>query len=368
MRYPQPLKRILSATRDQWDRPEIRSSVRRNFSRVLDCRTLALGAEVYASQTEQTICCHTCKSRACPSCGHRATELWQRQQENALPDVCYEGLTLTMPDVLWPFFRQNRHLLHDLPRVGAAAIEYWVKVSFDVRVLIVVVPHTFGRNLNFHPHLHVLVSAAGLQESRSSWIPIKFDKAALMAVWRFAVINYLWEAVQARVLKSELSQEKVKTVLETQYRRQWIIHIAHFKAKRQFLRYAGRYVRRAPIAQHRFLEIDERHVVFLTKDLKQKRTVETRLSPQEFVATLAQHVPERYEHAIRYFGLLGPRSIGLTSAALFALIGQQKRPRPRRLSWANSLRWHFGVDPLIDSQGGPMHWVGRLRPHDQASL
>jgi hypothetical protein len=242
-----------------------------------------------------------------------------------------------------------------------------VKVSFGVRVLIVVVPHTFGRSLNFHPHLHILVSAGGLHESKSSWIPIAFDKATLMAVWRFGVINYLWEAAQAGVLESELSHEEVKAVLETQYRRQWIIHIAHFKSKRQFLRYAGRYVRRPPIAQHRFLEITDREVVFSTKDLKQKRTVETRLSTQEFVAALAQHIPDRYQHAIRYFGLLAPQSIRLTSAALFALLGQQKRPRPHRLSWANSLRQHFGVDPLIDSQGKPMNRVGRLKPLRRAS-
>lgn len=126
-----------------------------------------------------------------------------------------------------------------------------MKVSFGVRVLIVVVPHTFGRNLSFHPHLHILVSAGGLHEPQGCWIPIAFDKATLMAVWRFAVINYLGEAVQAKVLKSGLSREEVNVVLETQYRRQWIIHIAHFKSKRQFLRYAGRYVRRPPIAQQR---------------------------------------------------------------------------------------------------------------------
>lgn len=77
-------------------------------------------------------------------------------------------------------------------------------------------------------------------------------------------------------------------------------------------------------------------------------------------ATLAEHVPDRYRHAIRYFGLLAPRSKGRTSAALFALLGQKKRPRPPWLSWANSLRKHFGVDPLVDSNGLSMHWVGRL--------
>jgi hypothetical protein len=88
----------------------------------------------------------------------------------------------------------------------------------------------------------------------------------------------------------------------------------------------------------------------------------TRYSVEEFVATLSEHVPDHYRHAIRYFGLLAPGSKHQTSAALFTLLGQEKRPRPSRLSWANSLRKHFGVDPLVDSGGRSMHWIGRTDP------
>jgi hypothetical protein len=80
MTCQQPLKQILTATREHWDRPETRVSVRRNFAKVLNCRTPALGAEVFASAAEKKFVYHTCKSRACPSCGYRATRLWQRQQ------------------------------------------------------------------------------------------------------------------------------------------------------------------------------------------------------------------------------------------------------------------------------------------------
>src|SRR5438309_1909058 len=151
MRYKQPLRRILTATRDQWDRDETRPAVRQNFKRMIDCGTPALGAEVYASCSEEKLVYHTCKSRACPSCGHRATELWQREQSVALPDVPYAGVVLTMPDVLWPIFLDNRHLLHDLPALGAEVIQQWVKAKYGVRVLIMVVQHTFGRRLTFHP-------------------------------------------------------------------------------------------------------------------------------------------------------------------------------------------------------------------------
>ena len=55
---------------------------------------------------------------------------------------------------------------------------------------------------------------------------------------------------------------------------------------------------------------------------------------EEFVDALAAHVPDRYRHAMRYFGLLAPGTKHMTSAALFALLGQNTRPRPQRLELA----------------------------------
>jgi hypothetical protein len=65
----------------------VRSGCKReNFQWVLDCRTPALGAEVYVSETEERLVFHTCKSRACPSCGYQATLLWQREEWASLPE------------------------------------------------------------------------------------------------------------------------------------------------------------------------------------------------------------------------------------------------------------------------------------------
>jgi Putative transposase len=77
-----------------------------------------------------------------------------------------------MPDVLWPIFQHNRHLLHDLPRLGAAVIQHWAKLKFGARVLIMVVPHTFGARLNFNTHLHILVSSGGLRTAETRWIRV----------------------------------------------------------------------------------------------------------------------------------------------------------------------------------------------------
>ena len=112
---PRPLRQVLEMHREVWDCDETRPSVREAFSKVIDCGTEALGAEVFASDREERVLYHTCKSRACPSCGYQATRAWQRDQWGELPDIPYAHVCLTMPDVLWPLFQRNRHLLHDLP-------------------------------------------------------------------------------------------------------------------------------------------------------------------------------------------------------------------------------------------------------------
>lgn len=242
-------------------------------------------------------------------------------------------------------------------------IQQWVKARYGVRVLIIVVQHTFGGRLNFHPHLHLLISNGGLQESEGRWIsPLRFNGAAVMRMWRYAVITYLREAVRAGLLKSAMGTGELRQILTRQYERWWNTYIGrHFRSKAQFLRYAGRYIRRPPIAQHRFVDISASEVHYSGKDSRGKRRVRIRFSTQHFITILAEHVPDRYHHAVRYFGLLAPRSAASFSA-IFMLLEQQQRSRPRRLSWAASLRKTFGVDPLIDSRGQPMRWVHRLSP------
>ena len=91
MKYHDPLKQILSKTRLYWDRDGTRPAVRWTFSRALQCRTAELDAEVYASENQERIVWHPCKSRSCSSCGYRATAQWQRERWAALPDTHYKG-------------------------------------------------------------------------------------------------------------------------------------------------------------------------------------------------------------------------------------------------------------------------------------
>src|SRR6516164_4215749 len=68
----------------------------------------------------------------------------------------------------------------------------------------------------------------------------------------------------------------------------------------------------------------------------------------KFVALWAEHVPDRYQHAVRYFGLLAPRSKTPKGNSYLSAVTAAKVKCPRRMAWAYSLTRDFGVDPLRD--------------------
>jgi predicted amidohydrolase YtcJ len=55
-------------------------------------------------------------------------------------------------------------------------------------------------------------------------------------------------------------------------------------SKEHFLRYAGRYVMRPPIAQRRIIGISKQEIKFWAKDRRLRRQVKVRLTPKEFLA------------------------------------------------------------------------------------
>jgi hypothetical protein len=108
--------------------------------------------------------------------------------------------------------------------------------------------------------------------------------------------------------------------------------------------------------------IGKRTVTFWYKDKKLRHRVEVQCSLEEFIDRWAQHILERYQHGVRSFGLFAPRSLGQTSELIFALLGQQRKPRPKARRWADSIERDFGRNPLLDHKGVKMNWARRLAP------
>lgn len=361
MRYKDPLKLILSQTISHWDRDETRPAVRWAFGKALRCRTEAFGGEVYGSENEERIFYHPCKSRPCSSCGYRASEQWRRERRAALPDVVYKGITFTMPKVLWGLFRDNRGLTNALAALAAGVMQARVKAKHGLDIGVIAILHTFNGKLEFNSHVHTMITAGGL--CGDTWVSsVYHDQDRLMKGWQKAVIELLRAALRAGPLNTNVSVDEMEALLNKEEKSWWSVKIQSFESKEPFLGYAGRYVRRPPIAQYRISYIGERTIKFRYKDKKEHRPMPVECSLEEFVDRWAEHILERYQHSVRNFGSFSPRGLAKTAAAMFAILRQKRMPPPKTRRWAHSLMQDFGRDPLLDRAGNRMKWVRRVAP------
>jgi hypothetical protein len=120
-------------------------------------------------------------------------------------------------------------------------------------------------------------------------------------------------------------------------------------------------------SRRRVFSIDEPSVTFWTRDKKEGDRRDVQCSLKEFVDRWAQHILERYQHAVRSFGLFAPRALARTSGLVFASLGQKRRACPKCLPWAISIQRDFGWDTLLDDKGKRMKWVRRLAPRASSS-
>jgi Putative transposase/Transposase zinc-binding domain len=361
-KYDEPLKQILAKTRRYWDHRGVPPHVRVAFRKVLQCGTLALGAEVFASENGELVVYHTCKSRACPRCGYWATKRWIPERLAALPPVPYKGITFSMPDVLWRVFSQNRVLADALPVLAANAVEALIKATHGLSTGTIAFLHTFNGQLEFNSHVHTMVTAGGWRASSSSWVPsVYYNCTILTRLWRNAVLNLLRAGLRSGRLRSAMSNNEMEAMLIEQ-ERWWSVKIQSIASIEHFFQYSGRYARRPVIAQRRITDIGKQTVKYWAKDKRSGQIVQIRRSLEHFIDLWAQHILKRYRHAVRYFGLFAPRAVNQTFDQIFAAIGHKRRPRPTPPRWADSRKQLFGRDPLLDPTGERMRWVRHLAP------
>ena len=357
------LQQILILGRDHWDHDGYDPDSRRAFRLAFQCKTPALGGRVFASENEEGVFYNTCKSPACPSCGHWSTIQWQRQRFCALPEGPYLGITFTMPNTLWPLFAHSPRLCRKLPEIAAHVIGSYARVRYGVEVGVMPILHTFTGKLQFNSHVHALVTGGGLKTSNSEWrLRIFFVRDKLMLSWQRLVIALLRGALDAGQFDLEIGRAELEDLLQHEEKRGWIVHVQIFQGKERFLRYAGRYVRRPPIAQWRILAIEDGFVRFWCKDKRLHRWVAVQCTIEEFIDRWSQHIPKRYRHAVRHFGLFAPRRWTQAAATVFANLDTKQRQRPKRLPWAIAIQAQFGRDPRLDKNGQPMKFVRHLAP------
>src|SRR6202049_3221608 len=142
---------------------------------IVRCRTAALGGhrDRCSGGGHQAISYTPCRNRHCPKCQGNARALWLAARSAELLPVPYFHIVFTLPHELSALILQNKRLLYDLLfRTSAASLLELARdpkhLGADIGFLGVL--HTWGQNLQHHPHVHYIVPAGGLALDGSRWI------------------------------------------------------------------------------------------------------------------------------------------------------------------------------------------------------
>jgi hypothetical protein len=277
---------------------------RRALAAIRRCRTPELGGHVYRCTdcTRTNFAYHSCNHRACPRCGGAGTAAWTARQEARLLPVGYFLVTFTVPAELRPAFTARPELMHDLLFAeSAAALQQLAAVPrlLGAELGFVGVLHTWGRQLQHHPHVHFVVPGGGLRGRQ--WI------AARQADWLLPV------AKLAAVFRSRLegalrasAPALHASVPAGTWRGRWVVHSQPAGSGANVVRYLARYVGRTAISDERIVAADDQAVTFCYTDSATQQKQQCTLGAAEFLRRYLQHVLPPGQHRVRYFGWMHP--------------------------------------------------------------
>jgi hypothetical protein len=130
---------------------------RRVMTAVEVCRTAALGGHVERCQDcdHTRIAYNSCRNRHCPKCQWPAAQAWLEAREAELLPVPYFHVVFTLPAALGAIAYQNKAKVYGL--LFTAAAETFTTIAADPKHLgadvgLTAVLHTWGQNLQQHPH------------------------------------------------------------------------------------------------------------------------------------------------------------------------------------------------------------------------
>ena len=286
-------------------RDRLSSEHYRALAAMKQCRTQASPMmQVKCTGCEhQKLVPHSCGHRHCPHCQHHESQQWlERQMKKQVPAE-YFLLTFTLPAEFRALTWAHQSVLYELLMRGC-----WETVrtfSQNDKQLqgtpgAIAVLHSNTRQLEFHPHVHLVMPAAALDGKHRQWRTKRrgktkagylFNQKALAKVFRAKMLA----AIGAAGL-----------TLPRRYPEKWVVDCKSVGSGEKALIYLGRYLYRGVIAEKDIVACDNAQVSFRYRNAKTGKMERRTVSGAHFLWLVLQHVLPKGFRRARNFGFLHP--------------------------------------------------------------
>lgn len=346
---------------------------------IMNCKTGALGlnSETCPNCGKAVTHFNSCRNRNCPNCQAVPKELWVDKRSSEIIDGSYYHLVFTVPAELNPLFYANQALLYGL--IHKCSAETILQLAADKKFLgavpgIIQVLHTWGQRLNYHPHIHAIVTGTGLYLGcryvpnlrKSFFIPVR----VLSKKFRGKFMDLLKSLYDNR----KLCIPKVCSSLNDPfmwllfcyklYSLDWNCFIKQtFNGNGNAIEYLGRYTHKIAISNSRILSIKDGIVSFRARDYKTGNQETISIPCSEFVRRFLMHVLPAHFQKIRYYGLFCNRFKAQNLVLIFRIQGSRKfKEKFTGLSSVEVVLIAFGKDLTVCPHCGFSRLKARASP------
>jgi hypothetical protein len=223
--------------------------------------------------------------------------------------------------------------------------------------------HTFGRDLKWNPHIHMLVTEGGSGNSKV-WRHVKH--------FPFVMLRKRWQTTLLVNMEKTLGKNRFRALKNKLYTNNpdgFYVHApsSDFNAQGAVANCITRYIGRPAPAQSRITGYDGNSVTFwYQRHEDNKRVVET-VPVFDFIKRLIIHIPEKHFNMLRYYGLYAKKH--RFDEKLIRLLPPHRVKAERIFKrWAYRTFRSFGLDPVKCVCGNRMEFLRVFTPFPLACV
>lgn len=252
------------------------------IKKVIDCHNKNLDCSLYqcSNCSDIVFIGHTCKSRLCTSCGYK----YKNERVENILETAYScnhrQIVFTIPKELrnifyYPYeeridilFEAVRDTIYSILNLSYKKNKFGKTKEYKSRTKwtpgFFAFLHTFGRDLKWNPHIHVLIAE----------LKISGDK---ICKWNYFDYDALSKRFQ-KILLDLLSKRLDKNIFSNDFKKELFLNHKNgfyvyaepkkFKSLKDGVEYVTRYYSRPAISENRIINYDGENVTFCYKLMK----------------------------------------------------------------------------------------------------
>lgn len=329
---------------DLYNNKKLRDAVLDNVQLTLLCKTDYLGYDFFECPNcgNYNILYHHCHSRLCTSCGVKYQKKLAVKAETMCLDVKHRHIIFTIPLQYRIFFRKYRSALNLLFVAARNTImkvinekiykkekrkrgksgkirnkidNYYLYRNFSnaLQFGLIATLHTFGRSLQWNPHIHCLIPELIYDPSTDSYKHFKyFSFSNLRKTWQYEITRLLFQFYpdDFKSTKNNAFKKFDNGFYVYAKDNSFDSKNSYFSNKnyssnvKACVSYMMRYASRPAMAESRITSYDIKNdkVSWFYDDHKTNERIIVNESGKELLKKIFIHIPEKHFRMVRYYG------------------------------------------------------------------